>query len=164
MPFQLFLLRHAETQPQQPGQSDFDRQLLPKGLTQIQNLTQHLTELKISFDSIICSTAVRAKTTATLLADSLNMGDKIHFNPIIYSAEADELLGLIHETDPEIKSLMIVGHNPTLSNLGFYICKGLLEGLRTCDLLWIELDISTWNEVQKGKGKLKKLIQATPLK
>jgi len=165
MPFHLFLLRHAETEPQQSGQSDFDRELLPKGINQIGHLAQHLSKIAFHPDSIICSPARRAKTTAMTLIELLKMPlDKVQFNNSIYTAEANGLLDLIHETDNHSQGLFVVGHNPALSDLATYLVKGFAEGLRTCDFVWIEFNTTQWLDVNKGTGQLKKLIHATPLK
>jgi phosphohistidine phosphatase len=165
MSFHLFLLRHAETEPQQSGQSDFDRELLPKGISQIGHLTQHLSKIAFHPDTIICSPARRAKTTVTELLTTLNIeSDNILFEPSVYSGEANDLLDLIHETDDTLQSLLIAGHNPALSNLASLLAKGFAEGLRPCDLVWIEFNESHWSAVNKNTGTLKRLIHATPLK
>jgi len=165
MPFHLFLLRHAETELLQSGQSDFDRELLPKGIEQIQYLSQHLSKIGLYPDSIISSPARRAKTTAIDLMTALKVStDKIHFHKSVYTAEASGLLNLIQETDNNFQHLLLVGHNPALSDLGTYLVKGFADGLRTCDLVWIELNIEQWTGVHKGTGQLKKIIHATPLK
>jgi len=165
MPFHLFLLRHAETEPQQTGQSDFDRELLPKGLEQIGHLAQHLSKIGFYPDSIICSPARRAKTTAMTLIELLKMpSNKVQFNKSIYTAEADGLLELIRETDNHSQSLLMIGHNPALSDLVTHLVKGFADGLRTCDFIWIELNISQWLEISKNTGQLKKLIHPIPLK
>ncbi|HEY5825154.1 MAG TPA: histidine phosphatase family protein, partial [Cyclobacteriaceae bacterium] len=129
MPFHLFLLRHAETEPQQSGQSDFDRELLPKGFEQIGHIAQHLTKIGFSPDTIICSSARRAKTTAMTLIELLKMPlNKVQFNTSIYTAEANGLLDLIHETDDHSQGLLVIGHNPALSDLATYLVKGFADG------------------------------------
>jgi phosphohistidine phosphatase len=39
------------------------------------------------------------------------------FEPVIYEAYSDELLTLIRRSDPEVRTLMLVGHNPGIHNL-----------------------------------------------
>lgn len=164
MPFHLFLLRHAETEPQQSGQSDFDRELLSIGKEQIAYLTQHLSQLNFHIDSIICSSAKRARTTVTLLCESLEIPlDKVRFKQFIYTTEAKGLVEFIRQTDPTITRLLIVGHNPTLSDLGNYLIKNFADGLRTCDMVWVELDIQQWSDLKKNSGKLNQVLHGNSL-
>ncbi len=164
MPFQLFLLRHAETELQQAGQSDFDRQLLQKGHDQIGYLAQKLTRIHFHTDSIICSPAMRAKTTALSLLSALNINsDYIQFDQAIYSAEVAELFEIIKETKDNCRHLLVIGHNPTLSDLVTNLVKGFADGLRTCDFISIELNVDHWSDIHRGVGKLKEIIHAIPV-
>ena len=159
------MLRHAETEPQQAGQSDFDRELLPKGINQIGDLAPHLSKIAFRPDSIICSPARRTKTTAMTLIELLKMPqEKVKFDKSIYTEEANGLLDLIHQTDSSSQSLLMIGHNPALSDLATHLVKGFADGLRTCDFVWIEFNTAQWLDISRNTGQLKKLIHATPLK
>jgi phosphohistidine phosphatase len=161
MPFHLFLLRHAEAEPQHEGQSDFDRELLPKGFQQIRNLISQLREMGFQADAIISSPARRAETTSTLIVDALGLANQIEFDSLIYTCEAEELLRIIQSRDDHIQKLLVVGHNPTLSNLAGHLVKGLMEGLKTCDLIEIEFSSEHWKDLIKASGKVIRVIHGS---
>jgi phosphohistidine phosphatase len=163
MAFSLFLLRHAETEAQLPGQSDFDRALLSHGYDQITHLKQRLIKKRVHADAVISSTAKRARTTVLLVADAFGIEpEHIHYDQLIYTSDTDDLVDLLRDADDRWRCLVIVGHNPTLSELTSYLINDPTIGLKTADMAYIELDIVTWSSVQKGTGKLKEIISGTP--
>ena len=80
-------------------------------------LTQDLVPAQI-----LCSPARRARETAETVAASMGFNeDNILFNESIYMADVSELLDAIATTPPECDRLMVVGHNPGLEDLLFYL-------------------------------------------
>ncbi|GAA3416008.1 SixA phosphatase family protein [Streptosporangium vulgare] len=64
-------------------------------------------------DLVLCSPSVRTRQTADLaLPDA-----EILIEPAIYEAYPDELLTLIRRSDPEVGTLVLVGHNPGVQEL-----------------------------------------------
>jgi len=164
MTFTLLLLRHAETEPKQPGQSDFDRELLPKGINQSMRLGEYLAKLNIKPDQIVSSPAHRAKKTCSLVIKPLGIVEnEVQFDKLIYSADIEELLDIIRNTEDKYNTLMMVGHNPTISSLANYLVFDFKVGLNTCDLVWIELETPDWSSIDQHCGSLKTFIQNSSL-
>jgi len=160
MAFHLFLLRHAETETQRPGQPDFDRELLPHGHDQIALLKQQLIKKEIHVDTILSSPAKRAKTTSISIAEALKIApERIQFDRSIYTSDVDGLVELVNELNDQNNHVLIVGHNPTLSELTAHLTQNPSIGLHTCELASIELIIDSWKKVKKGSGKLKEIIK-----
>ena len=68
----LYLVRHAKSSWEEPGVSDADRPLIPKGLKKTQLIVDFLLKRETKIDLMISSPAVRAYETAKLVAAGLD--------------------------------------------------------------------------------------------
>src|SRR5258708_38987426 len=68
-------------------------------------------------DLVICSTALRARETWQLAEEELGVHPRTTFEQRAYGASATELLELARQTPSGIRTLMIVGHEPSMSDL-----------------------------------------------
>jgi len=125
---ELFLLRHAEAIPASTGMSDFDRPLSEKGCSDARRIGLLMKELSLNPEVIFTSTALRAHTTANLVAEVINGQDKLVPLPRLYDSTLINLLVLIGETDAKFQRIMLVGHNPTFAQfVDFYAAEGLRQ-------------------------------------
>ena len=69
----LTLVRHAKTEPAAPGQEDWDRVLEPRGQRDAPEMARRLKQIAPKPDRILSSPAVRAITTATIMARELGV-------------------------------------------------------------------------------------------
>ncbi len=164
MALTLFLLRHAKTQPAASGEQDFDRPLYKEGVNQGIRLGQHLVLLKIKPNHVICSPARRAKDTLLNVVEPLAISEnEVQFEPSVYTGETDQLLELIHGTDNHYHSVLLTGHNPSLTSLVGYLVRGFGESMEPCDFLHIEFDTNEWSSIGKHSGLLKNSIPSSSL-
>jgi phosphohistidine phosphatase len=155
MPKQLYLFRHAEAIEKRFHESDKERELTPRGVNQSMQMGVHLSQGFFSLDTIFCSTAMRARQTATLTADTLKFdSQRIIFDDELYDASTRTLFGFISRIDDGYDHVMCVGHNPTLSYLAEYFTKENIGEMVTAGLVIIKFDISSWAEVSEGNGAL----------
>ena len=111
----LILVRHGESADKQPGQSDFDRVLTLKGKISIELLGKFFKRDKLKLNSVISSPAMRARETSIILSHAIEfLSEKIQFEASLYDGTDQDYLDVISNSMP---SLMIVGHNPAISNL-----------------------------------------------
>ena len=59
----------------------------------------------------------------------------------------DELLELIFETEDIFKKVMLVGHNPSLTELINYLSPVRIDNLPTCGIYSISFDTKKWNKI-----------------
>lgn len=105
-------------------------------------------------DSIVSSSAVRARATSEALAIASGFDGTIAFADELYAAEvADYLACLRGQTDRD-QRVLVVGHNPTLEEL-IECLTGEDEQMPTAGLAQISLSIDAWNNLDaNGGGKL----------
>ena len=71
MPRTLLLMRHAKSSWDDPAVSDFDRQLNNRGRKAAPRIGNHIREMGLNPDLILCSTAKRARETCQLVEEAL---------------------------------------------------------------------------------------------
>ena len=152
MSLKLYLLRHAKAEPGSISQDDFDRPLAEMGLADAARLGDYFRQENAAFDYALSSSS--ARTTETLeqlaLADSV----KKEWTRDLYHAPAEKMLELIHLTPPDVKSLLIVGHNPGISQLAAMFAEGsdnvlsrdVVIRYSPCTCSMFELNAQMWQE------------------
>ncbi len=149
----LYLLRHARASEKLNGETDFDRNLTSVGLQNATRMGINLKNKDIHPDIIISSPAMRAKTTAALLAEQIKYDvKKIHLNEEIYEASARTLLKVINNLKKPWQTVLLVGHNPSLSYVAEYITNEPIGNMSTCGLVEIQFEEDTWEVVSENNG------------
>lgn len=108
----LVLLRHAKA-VHTPGLTDRERPLTGAGERDARMVGEAIADLGLLPGPVLCSPSVRTRQTAELALP----GADLRFEPAIYEAYPDELLAVIRRSDPEARTLVLVGHNPGVHEL-----------------------------------------------
>ncbi|MFA3782300.1 histidine phosphatase family protein [Melioribacteraceae bacterium 4301-Me] len=150
----VFLVRHAKSSWENSLLSDFERPLNKRGEKDAHFMGELLAKKKIHPNIIISSPALRAITTAKIIADKLNYPEnKIHIDKNIYEGTWKELLNIINSSPESYSDLMLVGHNPALTLLNNYLSDEPIINIPTCGISGIKFEIKNWEEVTKAEGK-----------
>ncbi len=120
----LILLRHAKAEPQSPGGGDFERPLAPRGREQARQAAAWLSARpEWPPARVLCSPARRTLETAEALRGELE-ATSFRAEPLIYEADPGTLLELVEMHLPQASPLLLIGHNPGLSELLSALCPG----------------------------------------
>jgi len=104
---------------------------------------------------IISSSAVRARTTAEIFASELSYDlAEIVVTDEIYGVGTNELLEMIQGFDDELDKVMLVGHNPTVTDLANGLAQCNIHNVPTCGVLVIGFQVEQWSDIEDGKGNL----------
>lgn len=136
----LVLLRHAKAEPA-AGTPDIDRRLTSRGHADAAAAGAWLGSQGHRPGLVICSPARRTRQTwhAVALAAEFPPGGgatapTVRYEPSVYGGSAAELLGLIRAVPDEVSSVLLIGHNPTISQLSVLLDPDAgvdSDGLRT---------------------------------
>jgi phosphohistidine phosphatase len=150
----LTLLRHAKTELARPGQEDWDRSLEPRGEKDAPEMGRRLRERKMKPDKIVTSPAVRALATATIVARELHFtASKVVQDERLYLASPKALKAVVQELGEDAKHLMIVGHNPGLTEFADQLSQERsIDNMPTCAIYTLEFDIADWSELEWATG------------
>jgi len=150
----LTLVRHAKTEPARAGQEDWDRVLEPRGQRDAPEMGQRLKGRYPKPDRILSSPAVRAITTATIIARELGVAaGKVQQDERLYLAAPKDTLKVVHELGGKSKHLMIVGHNPGITEFADRIsAERSLDNMPTCAVYTLEFEIGAWQDLEWSSG------------
>lgn len=158
----LLILRHAKSSWATPGMDDFDRTLNDRGNGDACRMAGWIGEQGVELGEIICSPAVRTRTTAQHIKTTLDIDPKLSFPEELYLASSDTLRDSIAKISQTTTTAMVIGHNPGLHDIALRLLKeeersqaGLLRvAFPTTACALINLPIVDWSEVAWNKGTL----------
>jgi phosphohistidine phosphatase len=111
---QLWLLRHGEAVPHE-SKPDADRELTPRGERQAIAAGQGLAKLGLEFEACYTSPKVRARDTARLACEALNI-DPVEEDSLADGFDREDALELLARHDGDAR-VLIVGHDPSFSQV-----------------------------------------------
>jgi phosphohistidine phosphatase len=154
-------VRHAKSSWSSPDVDDLDRPLLEKGLKRTRLMIDYLKNHNVTVDLILCSHAVRASETAKLFAWALDVPDEaLRVERSIYAANPDHLTNLFFDLPEKVNSLMIVGHNPGITDFANQFLNSKIDMMPTSGIAGIEFATDDWAEILNCKSK--KIFYAFP--
>ena len=120
----LLLLRHAKSD-YPPGVADHERPLAPRGEREAKLAGNWLRAHAPSVDAVLCSTATRTRETLarTRIDAPVNYVDRLY--DATPGAVIEEINSVESRFEPDVETLLVIGHEPTLSSLAL--------GLATAD-------------------------------
>ena len=152
---QLYLMRHAEAVDKSHHQTDKDRELTPFGVQQSIRMGAYLSGENFLLDVIYCSTAERARQTASLSAEKIKLDpQKIIAEGALYDASVRIFFDFINKLDNGYNNVMLIGHNPALSYLAEYLTRSEIGSMSPGGTAIIRFGITSWSEVGQGNGEL----------
>ena len=151
----LYLVRHAKSSWKDMSLSDQQRPLNGRGKKNAPEMGKRLAEAGIRIDRLISSPATRARDTARHIAAAIDFPDNsIEINDDLYFHGVNSMLEIISGTDERVQTLMLVGHNPDMTEMLNDLCGYQVDNMPTCAIACISFD-ATWSEVDFDKGELK---------
>jgi len=158
----LYLVRHAKSSRDDPSLADKDRPLDDRGHRDAPKMGKRLAKRDAKPDLILSSPALRALATAEIIAEALGYPlEDIEVNDSLYASDADTLLSVIHQLGDKLDRVMLVGHNPELSELAHRLASEITD-MPTCAVAEFGFDSTSWSDV--GKAKPEKVALDHPKK
>ena len=143
----LFLVRHAKSSKDDPTLADRDRPLADRGLKEAPKMGKRLDKRDVKPDLLLSSPALRALTTAQLIADEIGCERKdIVVDDRLYASSADALLAVIRELDKKFDRVMLFGHNPEFADLAHRLSSDIVD-MPTCAVAEFRFDTTKWSDV-----------------
>ena len=153
----LYLLRHAKAESATLQFSDEDRALTPKGVNDAKKLATKLVKKDIKFDLILTSPAIRAITSAQIIANRLDQKQSLRVEKKLYQADSTTLLAIVGKLHKKIKSILLVGHNPEFEDFAAYM-TGKSVSMQTCSLIEFTFELKDWKDFEKVRSVQMKLL------
>ncbi len=148
----LFIIRHAKSSWKDFSLDDFDRPLNKRGKLNAPFMGEILKEKNVVPDIIISSPALRAKTTAKIIAKKVKYSQKIIFKKDIYEIGESAIEKILKKLDDENSVVFLFGHNPDLNMLAEYYVD-FDENIPTCGIVEIAFNCGKWKDISSENAK-----------
>ena len=132
---------------------DFDRPLNKRGKLNAPLMGAVLKKQNVKPDVILSSPALRAKTTAEIVAKELDYSKEVLCLQDIYEASANELDKLLKTLETKHETVFIFGHNPGFNDLA-YKYVGFDDNVPTCGVLEIAFECKKWSDISASNATL----------
>jgi phosphohistidine phosphatase len=148
---EVLLVRHAKSSWDDPSLDDHDRPLNDRGLRNAPEMGTRLHGCSVRPDLWISSTALRAITTAEIIAEQVVFPiDQIQRTKDLYHASATELQEFIGELDDQFGTAILFGHNPGMTSLVANLYGLPIDNLPTCGVVHLQFDDDNWSAVSSA--------------
>ncbi|MCT4635662.1 MAG: histidine phosphatase family protein [Rickettsiales bacterium] len=158
----IFLLRHAHAAIS--NTDDFNRNLSNKGVLKCQDIANTLKKYIQDIDLILCSSSLRTRQTIETTLLNLNLIKTIQYENELYNASLNSFFQRIISITPKNKNILIISHNPTISEAGKFLAKDssssphyleVLQGFSPGSLALYETNIASWKTLDPSNISLK---------
>ena len=114
---QIYVFRHGIAEDAEIGQSDSERRLTPKGITKLRKILVRAREAGVSPDEILTSPYVRAVETAEVAKAVIEFPERLIETEALTPMNSPQDVWDEVRNHRDAEALMLVGHNPLLSDL-----------------------------------------------
>jgi phosphohistidine phosphatase len=138
----LYFMRHGIATPKEEGGPDDKRPLIPEGIKKTKEAAEALKNLEIDFDRILTSPFVRARQTADIVAEVLQMKDRLEEVDELADHPVSEVVRALAKYKGE-ERLLLVGHQNQMGDTIAYLLGGennMRVDLKKSGVCMIEVD------------------------
>jgi phosphohistidine phosphatase len=155
----LILVRHAKSSWNDQAQRDIDRPLNERGRDDAPMMADRMAARGTSPQRVLCSPALRTVTTAEIFASRLHMPrELIQLERQIYLSGPAHLLHLVRQQESTIDCVMLVGHNPALTDFLNELCTDArVDNMPTCCVAELTFASADWASIDFAQASLKVL-------
>ena len=151
----LTIVRHAKSSWSEPRLSDRERPLNRRGERDAPVMGKRIADAGIRPSLIVSSPATRAWTTARVIAEQLSYPTEfLQRENQLYLASLNDLLDIVVAQDDGFNSLIIVGHNPGLTDFVNFLSPGLTNNLPTTGVVAVNIDQDHWKLYEQPRIEL----------
>ena len=151
----LTIVRHAKSSWKNTSLSDKKRPLNRRGDRDAPLMGERIHEHGIRPSLIVSSPATRAWTTAKIIATAINYPREfLHKEDTLYLASLHEILDIVVAQDSGFNNLMLVGHNPGMTDFANFLVPGLTNNLPTAGVVSVQIDRDDWSLYERPATEL----------
>lgn len=150
----LVLIRHGKSSWSDADLTDYDRPLNKRGKKDVPFMAKRLADKELLPDMFVSSKAKRAKSTAKKIAGQINFPKKqIVLLKDLYLACDNDMLDIVRDTDNQVETLFLVGHNYGITDLASRLSGKLFDNIPTAGIVGFSF-MTPWEVIKDGEGKL----------
>lgn len=156
----LILMRHARQAAS--GLRDHENPLTPDGRADARQVGLRIRELGPIPERALVSTALRCRETWAALAEAGDLAEQVSVELMasLYNADTGDLLDALAGVEDDVRSLLLLAHNPGMSSLGMRLASArdgdvdrLQAGFTPASIACFEID-GPWSLVSPRTARL----------
>jgi len=150
----LILLRHGEP----VDGLDIENSLIPltpDGSQTVRIMAKLFTKRSIIPDNIISASETKSFDTAKIFSKDINFPEKLiqKEDQIKEGTSLKEIIHYIRKIDRTINNLILIAHNPLISQLASTLCRDFTREMPLTSILGLQFEIRSWNELHPDQCK-----------
>ncbi|OFX80260.1 MAG: hypothetical protein A2X12_04205 [Bacteroidetes bacterium GWE2_29_8] len=147
----IYLVRHAKAEPQDYNISDFDRKLIDIGILRSKKVFEKLKSKNPKIDLVISSSAIRTIMTTEIFIKTFKYDKKnVMYKKELYNSEIEDIFEIFKEINNNVNNILLVGHNPAITNLAKLYSNNASIIMKTSDLVSVKILTENWIDVNKS--------------
>ncbi len=160
----IHLIRHAKSSWKDTTLADIDRPLNKRGIKTCRFMA-HILDAGCCFDKVFCSPAVRAQLTIELISSSLEGVDiQWQTEKQLYTFDSSTVFDWCRTVDESISELVIIGHNPALTDFCNAVSNSNLKNIPTCGYAQLTIGKKIrWRKLAEGSAELTAFLRPKKL-
>ena len=147
----LIIVRHCKSSWADLSLSDFDRPLNKRGNIDGELMSNYLREKEKKIDKLILSTSKRTRLTSKYFTEKIHF-DSISYLDELYHANYLDIINIISKVENNFNSIMVIGHNPGLTELINQYTIMNIYNLPTTGVVKVEFKGDKWERITENKG------------
>tara|TARA_B100000575_G_scaffold165347_1_gene132190 strand:+ start:2271 stop:2762 length:492 start_codon:yes stop_codon:yes gene_type:complete len=147
----LIIVRHCKSSWADLSLSDFDRPLNKRGNIDGELMSNYLREKEKKIDKLILSTSKRTRLTSKYFTEKIHF-DSISYLDELYHASYSDIINIISKVENNFNSIMVIGHNPGLTELINQYTIMNIYNLPTTGVVKVEFKGDKWDRITENKG------------
>ena len=149
----LIIIRHSKSSWKDLSLGDFHRPLNKRGKKDGPIMANFLSKKISKICYLHSSDSVRTFETSKFFTERIKL-DKIKYDDSLYHSSSSSILNMIRNYSDNLSSVMIIAHNPGLTNLINDITNIYLDNLPTTGLAEIDFSCLKWNDISSKNSNL----------
>jgi phosphohistidine phosphatase len=161
----LIFFRHGKSDWSAGASSDHERPINDRGRRAAHTMGRFLAISGQVPDRVVCSSALRTRETLEVAIDAGGWDVDVEVLDELYLAETARVLEIIRRETDATKSLLVVGHEPTSSEMVRLLSAGqqmpgagAVVRFPTATMARVNLSIESWSDCDYGVGELAWLV------
>ncbi len=150
----LHLIRHAKSSWDDPKLVDHERPLNARGVKACRQMAQPIFDAGCDFSRVYCSTAQRAQLTIQHIRRELTASFDWELSDDLYTFNGQHLLEWCQNLDEDESNIVLVGHNPALTEFCHYLSGGDIHNIPTCGYAQLRYEDGDWCDLSACSAEL----------
>ncbi|MEA2041430.1 MAG: histidine phosphatase family protein [Bacteroidota bacterium] len=148
----ILIMRHAKSDWSNNAQSDFERPLNSSGRKAAPEVGSLIKKKKLVPELILSSPAERALETTHAVRETCDLTEEnVVFEEEFYTGYVPEVAKRLKTLEENINRVLVVGHNPTWTNLVTHL-SGEFSEMKTAEVCILSFD-GEWKNLAKASCK-----------